>query len=155
LKIGFESQNEEIGMPVAETAASLSIISSVLSITRSVIDLAKSGNLSKEDALALFRGRADKHQRDILDRPNITAAILQMTTIAPGLLQQLDNEARACEVTHIKARKAAGNDEMKKDQADIDAAQCMCSVLRDLKRYNKGQLPAGDFQNWWDSYSCK
>lgn len=142
-------------MPAAETAASLSIIASVLSITRSVIDLAKSGNISMEDALALFRGRANKNQSEILQRPNITAAILQMTTIATALLQQLDDEARACEAEHIKARKAAGNDQMKKDQADIDAAQCMCSVLRDLKRYNKGHLPSGDFQNWWSSYGCK
>jgi hypothetical protein len=142
-------------MPAAETAASLSIIASVLSITRSVIELAKSGNLSIEDALAVFRGRANKSQKDILNRPNITEAILQMTTIAPALLQQLDDEARACEAAHIKARKAAGNEQVKKDQADIDAAQCMCSVLRDLKRYNKGQLPKGDFQNWWDSYGCK
>jgi hypothetical protein len=142
-------------MAVETAAATLSIIASILSITRSVRELMQKSQASKEEALAHFRERANKAQKDILDRPGVTAAVLQMTIISPKLLKQLDDEAKECEQRHITARQDAGRDQGKLDQADIDAAQCMCAVLRAIKRYNTGKLPSGDFQNWWDSYRCQ
>ena len=103
----------------------------------------------------LFRKDATQAQKAILDRPGAPEAILQMMVISQKLLDQLDSEAKDCEQRHVRARQDAGRDQMKLSQADIDAAQCMCSVLRDIRRYNKGMLPAGDFQNWWESYSCQ
>ena len=142
-------------MAVETAAATLSIIASILSITRSVRELMQKNQASKEDALALFRKGASKAQKDVLDRPGVAAAVLQLMIISPKLLQQLEDEASDCEQRHIKARQAAGRDQGKLDQADIDAAQCMCAVLRAIRRYNKDELPSGDLQNWWDSYRCQ
>ena len=140
----------------AETAAAaaLSIIASILSITRSVKELMQKNQTSKEDALALFRKGATKAQKDVLDRPGMSAAVLQMMVISPTLLQQLDDEAKACEDRHVQGRKEAGGDEAKLDKVGVDAAKCMCEVLRSIKRFNRDQLPRGDLQDWWDSYRC-
>ena len=86
----------------------------------------------------------------------ILASLLSIASSVQQLIaKRLKNEANACESKHVKARKTATT-QIDKDQADIDAAQCMCAVLRDLYRYNGKTLPShGPFKNWWDSYDCK
>jgi hypothetical protein len=141
-------------MPGETAAAALSIVASVLSITRSVKELKRKNDSSKEDALALFRRGANKAEKDILSRPGASAAVLQMMIISDALLQQLDREARRCEKRHIEDREEADGNHGKLQQADNKATQCMCNVLRALKSFNNDELPAGDFQDWWDSYRC-
>jgi hypothetical protein len=148
-------RGQEIIMPVETAVATLSILASSLSITRSVTELVQKFGISKEDALARFRKSASKAENEILDRPGMAGAVLAMTIISSALLQQLEDEARGCERRHIEDRKNAGEDLGKKEVADIQAHQCMCSVLRAIKRYNKGELPGDLFKNWWDSYGCQ
>lgn len=147
----------QYGMVVEPISASLGILASILSIASSVQQLlAKRSELEREEALEKFiEESATDKEVVLLKQTEIREAVLEVSIISEKLMQQLSKEAEACENNHIEARNVAKT-QIEKDEADINAAQCMCSVLRDLYRYNKKALPAhGPFKNWWDSYGCK
>lgn len=144
-------------MVVEPISASIGILASVLSIAASVKQLVQKRHISKQDALQIYLRQASDKERKLLQRPDIQAAVLEVTVISKALLDQLAKEAQECERKHIRERQEADrkNNQTDKVRADVNAAQCMCNVLRDIKRYNTGQLPKhGPFLDWWDSYDC-
>jgi len=135
---------------------SLSILSSILSIAASVKELMASHGATAGAAVDQLSG-SDGLAREILADPDTREAVLLLaqTVISNDLLDQLTREARKCERNHIGDRKKAKG-HTDKDDADIEAAQCMCSVLRDTKRYNGGSLPDSKLLNdYWKSYRCR
>jgi hypothetical protein len=140
---------------IATAAASLSILSSLLSITRSVKEFMTSKKISAKDALELFKKQAPQEQSKLLEEKGIAETILAMTVISDPLLTQLEAEAQACEAEHIEARRKAAGNPTKGQLADRQAAICMCSVLTSIKVHNKGKLPGAQLKNWWDAYGCK
>lgn len=139
-------------MPVE---ASLSILSSILSIAVSVKEWMTQKDVTAETAVAQLADRGDNATREALAQTDVREAVLSLMVISKDLLKQLEREADACETKHIRARKAADG-HIDKQQADINAAQCMCGVLRDIKRYNGRQLPNSDqLKGFWSSYGCE
>lgn len=135
---------------------SLSLLSSILSIAASAKELMASRGASAAAAIDQL-AESDGSARELLADPDMrtTVLILAQTVISKDLLDQLTREARKCERNHISDRKKAKS-HTDKDDADIEAAQCMCSVLRDAKRYNGGSLPNSKLlDDYWKSYRCK
>jgi F0F1-type ATP synthase alpha subunit len=128
-------------------------LATLLSIASSIKNLMTQNKISSADALARFRADANQEERTILSVGTNIDAILKTTAISAPLLSQLAAEARACEEEHIRKRKIASS-QIAKDQADIDAAQCMCGALRSILRYNEGKFPDVLYDNYWKSYSC-
>ncbi len=142
-------------MPIEPISATLSILASVLSIASSVKQIMERRRIGREEALQRFLKEAEDKERSLLEDPATRLDILELTTISEKLLKQLLDEANQCERKHIENRKKSET-KIDRDQADIDAAECMCGVLRAIIRYNKRKLPDnGPFKDWWDSYSCK
>lgn len=139
--------------PVA-VSTSLSIFSSLMSIAASVKQTISTG-LSSEQAIERYLSEASLAERNLLSDPDVKMAISELTTISDRLLKQLEHEALECEDNHIQSRRDAKH-QIDKDQADVDASGCMCSVLRTLIRHNGRTLPShGPFEGWWTQYSCK
>lgn len=135
--------------------SSLSILSSILSIAVSVKDWMSQTGTSAETAIDQLSERGNEQTRQALAEADIREAVLSLMVISKDLLEQLTAEALECENKHIAGRKSATG-HIDKQDADIKAAQCMCGVLRDVKRYNNRQLPNGKrFRNLWDSYGCE
>ena len=127
-------------------------LATLLSIASSIKNLMTQNRISSTAALARFRADANQEDQTILSIGTNVDAILKTTIISAPLLSQLAAEARACEEEHVRKRKASS--QMAKDQADIDAAQCMCGALRLILRYNAGKFPDVLYENYWKSYSC-
>jgi len=132
------------------TATTLAVLASVLSIAASVKSLMRMQKIDNTDAIEAYRKDATEAERRLIDENQ--TKILEITVISENLLKQLADEAGACEQRHVAARKNATS-QIDKEIADIGAAQCMCNVLRAIKRYNKMKLPLS-FEDWWDSYGC-
>lgn len=133
----------------------LSILSSILSIAASVKELMATRGATANEALAEL-GEADDF-REALTDPATRQSVLALaqSVISKDLLEQLTREALQCERQHIGDRKRAEG-LTDKENANIDAAQCMCGVLRDVKRYNGGDLPDDPLlRDFWRSYRCK
>ncbi|MGB0748205.1 MAG: hypothetical protein ACPGO3_05630 [Magnetospiraceae bacterium] len=140
---------------VEPISTSLAIFASVMSIAASIKQLMQDRNVPSEEALKLFQETASPKEIEVLESPANKSAIIELTTISDKLLKQLSKEAQECEDQHIKDRKDAGG-KIDEEQAESDAEQCMCSVLRTIKRRNKRQLPpSGPLIDWWESYNCK
>jgi hypothetical protein len=139
---------------VGGAAAGLSMLASILSITRSVKDLMSSMKISGKKALEIFAGKASEEERKLLAVEGVSASIVAMSVIAMELLAQFEEELKACQARHIRDRKKAAGDSVKGAQADRRASICMCAVLTSIKLHNKGELEKGQLQNWWDSYGC-
>jgi hypothetical protein len=135
--------------------ASLSILSSILSIAVAVKDWMSQRGVSAETAIDQLAERGDEQTREALTQAEIREAVLSVMVISKDLLEQLTREALECEKKHVRGRKSAKGHIDKKD-ADIKAAQCICGVLRDVKLYNNRQLPSSRrLQDFWESYGCE
>jgi hypothetical protein len=135
-------------------AAGLSILASMFSITRSVKELMSKRNLDGEQALAAFKASASDQQKNLLGTKGFSESVLAMTVINAALLAQFEQEAADCQDKHIGERKKAKGDAAKGELADQKGKRCMCAVLKSVKKHNKGVLPAGQLQDWWESYGC-
>jgi hypothetical protein len=133
-------------------ASSLSLLASTLSIAASVKRLL-TGEKSTDAAIEEFKKNASKEEVKILDYELIQDAVAKISVISQPLLSQLAREAQRCEDNHLHLRENATT-QIERDRANIRANECMCTVLRDIKRYNQGVLPGKIFENWWASYSC-
>lgn len=133
----------------------ISILAAILSIASSVKKLTEDKKMLPQDALDLFKKDVASPQQKafLADQINVEGVISTMS-ISRNLLEQLLREAEECENKHVQGR-AAANGIGAKDKVNRSADQCMCSVLRDVKRYNKSKLPSGPYKAWWDSYGCE
>lgn len=134
----------------------LSVLSSIFSIAVSVKELMAARGTSATEALDHLSESAEFYETLADPSTRQSVLVLAQSVISPEMLDQLKNEAMQCQRKHIDDRKKARDNFTKKDNADIDAAQCMCSVLRDVKRYNRGRLPDDrQLHDFWISYRCK
>jgi hypothetical protein len=141
-------------IPPEVIASSMSMLASVLSMASSIKNIMTGRKVDSKTAIGIFKQTASPEEIGILADADVENSISEVSNvIAADLLGQLASEAKRCQDRHINDRQAALT-QMSTDQADINAALCMCSVLRDIRRYNKGVLPSGPFKNWWESYSC-
>lgn len=149
-----DKNNEGIAMVIEHLPNAVSVLSSILSIAASVRSLRLKFKLSPKEALARFLGKATQEQKDLLNQPGVEEAVFELMVISEKLLEQLSREAHECEERHIAARQAA-QDLTSKDVADVRAANCMCSVLRSIKKHNGMDLPEkGLLRRFWKSYNC-
>ena len=142
-------------MPV-EPISALAVAASVLSITASIKQLMEGQNLGFSDALDRFTRSANEKDLELLGQQGVEETIhgLTLTIISSRLLEQLSDEADACEKRHIRERKRSKTN-LDRENANNRAAQCMCRVLLDIRSHNGGVLPTGPFENYWDQYRCE
>lgn len=141
-------------MVIEHVSTAVSVLSSILSIAASIKSLQLKFKLNPKEALRRFLGKASQAEKDLLSQPGIEDAVLELMVISEKLLEQLSHEAHECEQRHIQARQAA-QDLTSKDVADVRAANCMCSVLRSIKKHNGMNLPQKDvLRDFWKSYNC-
>ena len=145
-------------IPPEVVVMSMSMLSSILSIASSTKKLMGDRKISSEEAVKEFENNASKSDRQLLSDAQVRSSILsvlEIKVISEKLLSQMAREAQRCEDNHVESREKASSD-TDREQADIRAAQCMCKVLRDIRRYNNKTLPVGGdvFKNWWISYGC-
>ena len=149
-----DKNNEGVAIVNEHLPDAMSALSSILSIAASVRSLQREFNLNPMEALKRFLGKANPADRDLLNQPGIKEAVVELLVISEKLLKQLSREAHECEERHIEARQAA-QDQTSKDVADVRAANCMCSVLRSIKKHNGMNLPEKDvLKGFWKSYNC-
>lgn len=135
----------------------LKSLAPILSIASSIKSLMKSKSLTKDQAFALYLKTATDEHKKLLADPQMqhTAEAVTDSVVSTNLLNQLIEEAYACEAKHIAGRKAAAGDRTAGDRADREGDLCMCHVLQALKKFNGGHLPTDpQLDNWWSSYGC-
>jgi hypothetical protein len=141
-------------MPIPPEAIPTTV-AAIFSIAVSIKRLMTGNKVDSDNAIDLFKATASPRDRDLLSDPIIHASVAQITVISEPLLDQLHQEAQSCEDRHLKARQVSTT-YMARTTADNDAAQCICSVLRDLRRFNNDELPPDSiFSRWWLSYRCQ
>ena len=131
----------------------LSMLASMLSMASSIKNLVTQRKVSPDEAIALYKKSAKPAELRLLNDPKFAASVKATLTISGPLLDQFAKEAQKCEERHIQARNKA-NTENEKTQAEISAAECICSVLRLIKLRNRDVLPNDELENWWNSYKC-
>jgi hypothetical protein len=126
----------------------------MFSITRSVKELMSKKKLNKEQALEAFKASASDQQKELLGSEGFSESVLALTVINAALLAQFQQEAADCQANHINERQKAKGNVAQGELANQKAKRCMCAVLKSVKKHNKKILPAGQLQEWWDSYDC-
>lgn len=134
----------------------LAIIGSLASIASLAIQLGvpvtTEGQADTRGILARIRDRLTPEQKRTLEIPG-AVEIVGILIIDSDLLDTIQTNIEQCiqryrlAIRTISKRGAS-------DVVDRQAERCVCDALNRIKRRNNGNLPAGSFENWWQSYRC-
>lgn len=145
-------------MSVLEGAVTaLSALSSLLSISASVKSMMNNEKYSFDEAFAYVESNAEQEENYIFKMENIEESVKSLTrgVISERLLFQYSSDAKNCENTHLE-RLSNTDDVFEKEEIELEAQHCMCSVLRRIVQRNGGKFPNDKIlRNWWVSYNCK
>ncbi|WP_143738382.1 hypothetical protein [Erythrobacter colymbi] len=135
-----------------EILSILGSLASIASLAQQIgLSATSDGRPDVSDFIRRVRASLTPAQRNALSIKGADE-IVGVLIIDPGLLKEIRKQIEGCIERYKKAMSHPSQAE--RSVADTRAERCVCEFLNKIKRRNDGELPAGQFRDWWKSYRC-